>query len=165
MSPMQTSGIIRPLLHVSKKEILEYAAAHKLSWHEDSTNLDQKYRRNYVRHSVVPRLNDSKKQFVALSDQASVRNQEIDALLGELDTWVRDKNGVIIRSRMVCLPFSVGKEYMHHLLTRAAIQNINTDLLYRLVIAVKTLQPGKKIDVDNRHWLQSYGSTVEILQK
>jgi tRNA(Ile)-lysidine synthase len=45
-----TEDIIRPLLHVSKKTIRDYATAHGIAWHEDSTNESDVYLRNYIRH-------------------------------------------------------------------------------------------------------------------
>jgi tRNA(Ile)-lysidine synthase len=50
-------GVHRPLLHYSQSTTLKsYAEANGLTWNEDSTNQNQDYRRNYVRHSVLPKL-------------------------------------------------------------------------------------------------------------
>ncbi|HEX5743899.1 MAG TPA: tRNA lysidine(34) synthetase TilS, partial [Candidatus Saccharimonadales bacterium] len=46
----------RPLLDVSKEEIIAYAKEHGLEWSDDPTNLDTDYLRNYVRHKVLPRF-------------------------------------------------------------------------------------------------------------
>ncbi|AXY72796.1 tRNA lysidine(34) synthetase TilS [Paraflavitalea soli] len=48
--------IVRPLLFAKKDELLEFAKAHQLDWVEDSSNEQDKYARNYVRHQVVPLL-------------------------------------------------------------------------------------------------------------
>lgn len=48
--------VVRPLLSLSRKEIEGYLASQKLSFREDSTNLSLKYRRNWVRHKVIPLL-------------------------------------------------------------------------------------------------------------
>lgn len=47
---------IRPLKNVWKKDILEYAALHQLSWREDSSNQQDKYERNRIRRHVLPSL-------------------------------------------------------------------------------------------------------------
>jgi tRNA(Ile)-lysidine synthase len=48
--------IVRPLLFARKDELVEFATAHQLSWVEDSSNAQDKYARNYLRHQVVPLL-------------------------------------------------------------------------------------------------------------
>ncbi len=46
--------ILRPLLDVTRAEILEYAKKRKLTWVEDESNADIYYQRNYLRHEVLP---------------------------------------------------------------------------------------------------------------
>lgn len=49
-------GVVRPLLTMTKSEILDYLAREGQDYVTDSTNADTLYRRNYVRHEVLPRL-------------------------------------------------------------------------------------------------------------
>ena len=51
-------SIVRPLLHCSRQEILDYAAAHQLPWIEDESNADDSYPRNFLRHRVLPLLGE-----------------------------------------------------------------------------------------------------------
>jgi tRNA(Ile)-lysidine synthase len=54
--------LIRPLLFASKEEILTYASEHNLQWREDRSNDTDDYKRNLIRHKVIPvfqRLNPS----------------------------------------------------------------------------------------------------------
>lgn len=46
--------IVRPLLCARRKELEEYAKEHQLQWVEDSSNLSDKYTRNFFRHHVIP---------------------------------------------------------------------------------------------------------------
>ncbi len=48
--------IIRPLLEISKQEILRYANENKIQYREDSSNATDDYQRNLIRHQVVPQL-------------------------------------------------------------------------------------------------------------
>ena len=50
--------LVRPLLHCSRQEILDYAAAHQLHWIEDESNADDSYPRNFLRHRVLPLLGE-----------------------------------------------------------------------------------------------------------
>ncbi len=53
-----TDGIsfARPLLCVRRDEIVEYLNKRNLKWREDRTNVDCKYRRNFIRHRLLPEL-------------------------------------------------------------------------------------------------------------
>lgn len=51
---MQSPGLARPLLHVSKKDIITYASQNALRWREDSSNAKNDYLRNQVRNVLVP---------------------------------------------------------------------------------------------------------------
>lgn len=46
--------LIRPLLEVSKNEILAYATEHSIPYRIDSSNSDTSYTRNFLRHEVLP---------------------------------------------------------------------------------------------------------------
>jgi len=52
-----TNGkIIRPLLFASRNEIETYAKTNGIAFREDSSNTTDKYARNYIRHHVIPGL-------------------------------------------------------------------------------------------------------------
>ncbi len=52
------SGVtfVRPLLCVTRAEIIEYLKRGGTAWREDRTNTDHSYRRNYIRHRLMPEL-------------------------------------------------------------------------------------------------------------
>lgn len=54
--PDRQRSIIRPLLFASKEEITAYAKKHNLSYREDSSNREVKYKRNFIRHQIIPEL-------------------------------------------------------------------------------------------------------------
>ncbi|MDO8261948.1 MAG: tRNA lysidine(34) synthetase TilS [Gallionella sp.] len=77
-------SIVRPLLHCSRREILDYAAAHGLQWIEDESNADDSYPRNFLRNRVLPLL---EKKFPAYRDTLTRSAQhfaEASSLLDEL---------------------------------------------------------------------------------
>ncbi len=47
---------VRPLLCVTRDEIVNYLQENKLQWREDETNIDCRYTRNYIRHKLFPTL-------------------------------------------------------------------------------------------------------------
>jgi len=49
-------NFIRPLLCVRRDEIIKYLEQRNLKWRQDHTNADCTYRRNYIRHRLLPEL-------------------------------------------------------------------------------------------------------------
>lgn len=47
---------LRPLLECSREDLEAYAKQHELQWIEDDSNLDTRYDRNYIRHELLPRI-------------------------------------------------------------------------------------------------------------
>lgn len=50
--------IIRPLLPFGRASLEAYAAAQGVQWREDASNSSIDYKRNFIRHQVVPQLQD-----------------------------------------------------------------------------------------------------------
>ncbi|RFC41259.1 MAG: tRNA(Ile)-lysidine synthase [Candidatus Nitrotoga sp. CP45] len=48
--------LLRPLLNVPRSILLEYAQQHALQWVEDESNADDAYPRNFLRHRILPLL-------------------------------------------------------------------------------------------------------------
>ena len=55
-SRLGTLHLWRPLLHLPRAALHEYATTHALSWIEDPSNTDTLYDRNFIRHRVLPLL-------------------------------------------------------------------------------------------------------------
>ena len=47
---------IRPMLCVTRKEVIEYLQTRHLAWRRDRTNVDCTYRRNFIRRRLLPTL-------------------------------------------------------------------------------------------------------------
>ena len=56
--------IIRPMLDISKDNILSYAKKNKLLWIEDPSNLDVNFRRNEIRHIKLPEIYSNNPQLI-----------------------------------------------------------------------------------------------------
>jgi tRNA(Ile)-lysidine synthase len=54
--PEKQHDIIRPLLFATKDEIRAYATKQQLAFREDSSNQEVKYKRNFIRHQIIPEL-------------------------------------------------------------------------------------------------------------
>ena len=72
--PERREQIIRPVLVLSKKEILDYLHNKKINYRTDSSNFENDYQRNYLRNDIIPLIKDKlNPQF----DSAVFRTSEI----------------------------------------------------------------------------------------
>ena len=55
--------VIRPMLAVSRKEIMEYARLNRLPFRKDRTNEDEKYTRNWLRKTLLPLIERKQPRF------------------------------------------------------------------------------------------------------
>ena len=80
----QNFAIFRPLLNISKVEILAYANTHQLAWVEDESNQSNAYDRNFLRNALLPQM---EKQWAGFSRNVARACQHLASeqrLLNEL---------------------------------------------------------------------------------
>jgi len=70
--------ILRPLLDVPRSDIVAYAQAHQLTWHEDTTNTDTTYSRNYIRHRILPLLTRLNPDYLSNLGRTTRLQRQID---------------------------------------------------------------------------------------
>lgn len=56
--PARVENVIRPLLFATRADIEQFAAIQQLPFREDSSNAEDKYARNKIRHHVIPVLKE-----------------------------------------------------------------------------------------------------------
>jgi len=56
--PVKRSKIIRPILTVTKDEIILYLGKKKIPFRTDSSNLSNEYERNFLRNEIIPALKE-----------------------------------------------------------------------------------------------------------
>jgi len=64
--PEKRNNIIRPILSLTKNEILEYLEVQNIPYRIDATNIDADYDRNFIRHKIIPEI--KKRMNPALED-------------------------------------------------------------------------------------------------
>ena len=159
----QRSGILRPFLNTPKQALLDYANKHHLTWHEDETNSDESYLRNYVRAQLMPKLNAEREKFLNLRSQVLSLYGEIDTLTSRLLVSSMHKKQ-LMRSRFVILPYRVQKELIACWLRLFGI-TFDAVVLEQAVLACKVLRAGKKcVLTKNAHLLMQKNSIVLIVE-
>jgi tRNA(Ile)-lysidine synthase len=56
IAPFGAGRLARPLLEASRASLVDYATRNKLRWIEDPTNAENRFARNYLRHTVLPAI-------------------------------------------------------------------------------------------------------------
>ena len=80
--PLQNK-ILRPLLNFTKNQLVTYATANKIIWREDSSNNHNKYRRNFIRHQIIPLLEELNPKAVLNFSQTTERLRLAEQVLNE----------------------------------------------------------------------------------
>jgi len=82
------NNIIRPMLHFSKDDIYSYLEENRLSWREDSSNLNDSYKRNYIRLNIIPgilkRFSNANEHIINLSLVAAENESLLDTFFSSL---------------------------------------------------------------------------------
>lgn len=151
-------GLFRPLVKIKKQELIDYALREKLDWREDETNNDQTYLRNYIRHTVIPKLSENqKRQLVEINKKTSQTNEEIDRILAK----VMASDNSIRRNQFVSLSHDIASEIIANWLRNNNLP-IDRATIIRLVIKLKTMDEGKKIEVTKSAHFEIVGGIIRI---
>lgn len=162
-SLQDNANIARPLLHLSKKDLQDYARRNKLQWREDSTNKDEKYTRNYIRRQIIPKLSDKQHQkLLKTLNDSRRRNSEIDRILDDMLTNHQQKSG-LDRKWFVGLPHLVARELMATWLRSRGIRDFDKKLIEQLVVAAKIQRTGSRANVNKDYKLQITAKYLALL--
>lgn len=140
---------IRPILHMTKDQLKEYAEVHHVAWVEDSTNDDPKYLRNRIRNSLSKIENKELiVKFASQLQNLKVKNDLVDNEIANILQYKMKGKLILSRSWFVKLPHDIACELIYAVLQRLGISNVNRQLVERLTVALKVARPGTKLDVD-----------------
>jgi tRNA(Ile)-lysidine synthase len=81
--PAQRDTILRPLLHFSRRQLEVYAHSRQLTWREDRTNIDPQFRRNRIRHELLPLIT------ARFNPQISRSLEHLSTIAGAADAYFR----------------------------------------------------------------------------
>ena len=163
-----TADINRPLLGISKAEIVAYAMKHNIKWQEDSTNQDQTYLRNYVRHSVLSKLNpNNRKSLLSIIVRQSLLNAEINFRLSNLfaeNQLPVEPTTPLPRYQLIMAPAEVAYELLQYIIKKNTGQTVEAHLAYKLLHFVKTAKPGKNFMLNNAWQIKTHGTSEVIVE-
>ena len=135
-----TVPIVRPLLAVTKDEILEYARLQNIEYCVDPSNEDVKYNRNRIRHEVIPTLQTINPNVVdalcRLGDIAQVDeaflNVESQRLFTQLVRPV-DNGFQMSRRRMRALPLAMQRRLWQLMIPSVSLSLAHQEQLAHII--------------------------------
>jgi tRNA(Ile)-lysidine synthase len=156
----RTGRLLRPLLEVSRQEVLAHLRDRGLEWREDPTNADLRHLRNRVRHELLPyleaRFNPALRTALArtaglLAEEAAHLGREADALLGRI---ARRDGGCLVldAAALASAPPAVARVAVRQALRRAGgLAGIRAVHVERtLGLARSRGSPGRRLPLPGR---------------
>ena len=145
LAPMNRPQVLRPLLDITKAELVSYAIEHGLTWREDQTNDSPRYLRNRLRALLASRSPDDKAELIRLYERQKYLRRQIEQELEHYGTRyiTRDEQGRLVLRRydLIMLPADVAIEILRRLtkgwLTRPQ--------LGQLLLFIKVGKPSKQL--------------------
>ena len=77
-------NVIRPMLTVTRQEVLAFLDEYHLSWREDSTNAENNFLRNRLRHGVMPLLSKENPSIAQNLSQTALRLRLDEQMLSNM---------------------------------------------------------------------------------
>jgi tRNA(Ile)-lysidine synthase len=143
----RSGDVVRPLLGVSRDEVLAHLRERGLEWREDPSNADTAHRRNRVRHELVPYLEERFNPGIraSLARTAAVLADEEAHLRGEADGLLavaarEDEGSLVLRRQgLADAPTAVARAAIRQALARAGglarVGAVHVDGILRLARA------------------------------
>ncbi len=125
---MNRYKIYRPLISVTKEEILNYVNKNNIPYALDKTNKDNTYTRNRFRNNVLPLLkNENKKvhqKFLNLSNTLSMYNEYIDKQVNQKLKKIY-QNNVLNLDKFSKEDYIIKREIIYHILEKEYQKDLN----------------------------------------
>lgn len=149
----------RPLLSMSKAEIVEYAHRHGLKWREDSTNESLHYLRNRIRHQVLPRMSaPQRRQLIHLNHAQCELRPLIDQEVRSIYRLYK-AGETLSRYPLIMCHETVAYELLRTWLD----ESLEKSRLRDLLIFAKTAQKGAKWSLDGKRFVMADVTRLIVL--
>jgi len=89
--PKREDGVIRPLINLWRKELEAWLKERGKSWHQDASNADQRFKRNFIRHTIIPALTEREPDAAAHLAEFAEQMLAVGTFLSPfIDAWLKD---------------------------------------------------------------------------
>lgn len=139
----------RPLLYASRNDIENYAENNNVAFREDSSNIETRYKRNAIRHKIIPLFRELNPSFLTSMELTIKRLEEADIILNDNVKTQRDNifipagNDLKVQVEKI-MDLSPLDIYIYELFKDFGIGQSGVDELKKLLVA----SPGKHISTE-----------------
>jgi len=172
MAALREDGIVRPLLHVGREEILAYARAHGVAYVEDSTNADETYARNYLRREILPRLRRlnprAEEAILRAAELLAEEDEALAALTEKIEGELAEIEGEktrLDRAALLLQPVAVQRRLVRRAIGRAgSLTDVDRAMIDR-VLALAAGESGREFAPGDKFFAGTAHNTLIIGQK
>ncbi len=93
--------IIRPMLTFTREKISEYVASKGVPFREDGTNYDVKYKRNRIRHQIMPALKELNPSYLETISRSMEELKDVERIT---DEWFDNQHIDLSKPEFVSIP-------------------------------------------------------------
>lgn len=165
--PLGRGQLLRPLLGLSRDGLRDYVRATGLDWIEDPSNAETRQDRNYLRHSVLPLLEQRWPGYRAPVTRAMAHLAERDAAAGPPVPATRYNafgDPGIDSDVLADLPLSQAADVLRHWLRDRRCQAPPRQPLLEFLRQLRSSAAASAPRLQRRDWcLQRHGGTVYLL--
>ncbi len=143
--------LFRPLMDVSKSEIMKFAEEFNIPYRIDNSNEESTYARNFLRHNWFPELQNF---FPGWRDnilKLSVRATEFELMTGEVLKSVKNNNRSLKRSDFLNLPDPIRPPVLHQFFEEVSFDISTSSSLQKVAKKLIELQSGKAIQLSSEY--------------
>ena len=159
--------LVRPLLDIERGELEAYAREHELSWVEDDSNEDINYPRNFLRHQVLPLLEQRFPAYRTTLARSARHFAEASELLDELAA--QDAEGAMDGERLSVAALSLlsaarGKNLLRYFLVARGAPIPDSTRLAEMLRQLCVAGEGAQIHITWQSWqLRCYREHAYVL--
>ena len=151
---------IRPMLSITRSEVLEFLDEYALPYREDSTNTTDFYLRNRIRHHVMPLMKAENPKFSQNMSATALRlRQDEEALAGAADALERDVP--TLRTR----PAAVRARVLEKILKESGVPEPEAVHIRQLDDLISSDNPSARINLPNGITIGRNYDRLEVLAK
>lgn len=162
--------IYRPILNITRDKIDKYCEDNELLPNNDSSNNNTKYKRNLIRHKLIPIAEDINHHAIdSIVSLSQIANDET-CIIEEYMEYVKSAiivNGSIVTDRYMNLSAPVKRKLLYDLITS---YNLDYDAekvysMYNFIENNNTSKNGIKMSLSTGLWLFVSSKFIELITK
>jgi len=121
--------IARPLLEYSPKVLKDYLVSNNFSWIEDASNLDNRYKRNFIRNEIIPQLES---QFTHVVENITRSAKNSGHSLDLLNHLIDFQEKSLSIKKLEQLPASLQPTLLYHWLSHKNLPTPDKAVLHQI---------------------------------